>query len=246
MSDPTTVTTNDGVELNVVSDGDPGDPPLLLVNGAYCAVPVWDNVIAELAREFRVIRHDVRGTGRSTAGTPNACAFERYGADLVTIADAFEIDRFHLWGMAWGARVALVTAALNPDRVDRLVVSDFAIDPADPDAQRRGAKEAAAARASAGIAEPPKPAGWNDHDDPESATLTIEATRLHHDLMPFVQATYARTLILTGDLDPNLASSRRALPGFADADLEVIPHTGHGIVRQRPDVATERVLAFLR
>ena len=57
--------------------------------------------------------------------------------------------------MAWG-RVALVTAATHPAAVERLVLSDLAIDPADVDAQKQGRVDAKAARADAGIAETPR------------------------------------------------------------------------------------------
>jgi pimeloyl-ACP methyl ester carboxylesterase len=64
--------------------------------------------------------------------------------------------------------------------------------------------------------------------------------------MPFVEHVTAPTLIATGEFDPNLASSRRALAGFADARLEVLPLTAHGSVMQRPDLVTATVSAFLK
>jgi pimeloyl-ACP methyl ester carboxylesterase len=53
------------------------------------------------------------------------------------------------------------------------------------------------------------------------------------------------TLIATGDHDPNLISSRRALVALADARLEVLPLTAHGSVMQRPELVAETVLGFL-
>jgi len=147
--------------------------------------------------------------------------------------------------MAWGARVELVTAARHPDRFDRLVLSDLSIDPEDPDAQKAGGIAAKAERAAAGIAEAARPEGWNTHDDPHEAVKALAATRRLPDLMPFVEQVSMPTLIATGDHDPNLVSSRRALAGFADARLEVLPHTGHGSVMHRPDLAAELVLGFL-
>lgn len=236
-----------GVGLHVEIDGTGGADAttLLLVNGAFCTTRVWDNAIADLARSFRVIRHDVRGTGRSDPGPSEEYRFERYADDIAELFDHFEIARGLVWGMAWGARVALVTAARHPQLVERLLLSDLAIDPADPEAQRAGAKAAAAARAEHGIVDAPKPNDWNTHLDPDEATKAMAATRHHPDLMPFVTQVQAPTLIATGDHDPNLVSSRRALPGFAGGELTVIPHTGHGFVRQRPDLVPELILPFL-
>lgn len=239
------IATDDGVELHVALDGDPELPALVLVNGAFCAIPVWNNAIDALAQSFLVVRHDVRGTGASEPGTDDAYTFERYSADIIEVCRHLSIDRAHVWGMAWGARVALVFAALYPDRVDRLVLSDFAIDPADPEAQKAGMRAAAEARTEAGLEEAPKPAGWNDHRDPGEAGKAIAATHAHPDLMPFVIRVRSPTLVLTGEHDPNLVSSRRALGGFTDARLVEVPLSGHGLIRQRPDEVIANVIPFL-
>lgn len=230
-------------ELNVEVEG--GGPALVLVNGAWCTLRSWDTIVGPLADHFTVIRHDVRGTGRSAAGPPEENTFEQFADDIVALAQSNGFEQFHLWGMAWGARVALVTAARQPDRVARLVLSDLAIDPADVDAQKQGSVAAKAARSEAGVAEAPKIAGAFDHDDRDAAGAALLATTKHPDLMPFVEKVVAPTLIATGDFDPNLESSRRALGGFADARLEVLPLTAHGSVLQRPDVALAAALEFL-
>jgi len=156
---------SDGVELHVRVDG--AGPDLVLVNGAFCSLRQWDGVIDALASRHRVIRLDVRGTGRSGAGPADGYTFERYADDIAEIAatvgaDSFATvgaDSFSLWGLAWGARVALVAAARHAARVDRLVLSDFAVDPADLDAQLRGMQTAKEARAAQGIEEVAPPAG---------------------------------------------------------------------------------------
>jgi pimeloyl-ACP methyl ester carboxylesterase len=233
----------DAIELHVEVDGE--GPALVLVNGAALTTRQWDGVIEPLAAAHTVVRHDVRGTGASSPGPQSGYTFEQYGLDIVAIADNLGLETFDLWGLAWGARVALVTAAQHPDRVRRLVLTDFSIDPADLDAQKRGAGEAKAARAAAGIVDPPIPDGVRDHRDPGAMQAAMAATLLHSDLLPFVEQVRAPTLIATGDHDPNLASSRRALPAFATARLVELELTGHGSVLYRPDVVTEAVLDFL-
>ena len=81
--------------------------------------------------------------------------------------------------------------------------------------------------------------------DPTSTALTLSATKLHPDLMPMVQKVDSPTLLVTGEFDPNLVSSRRALVGFAAATLEVLPLTGHGSVLQRPDLCAGVAASFL-
>jgi pimeloyl-ACP methyl ester carboxylesterase len=233
-----------GAELHVEEDG--SGVPLVLVNGAFCTTRQWDRVVPELAESFRVIRHDVRGTGRSGPGPDEGYRFEQYADDIVAVCDELGVARAALWGMAWGARVALVAAARHTDRFDRVVLSDLAIDPADTAAQKTGARAAAEAREQNGIPSVPPPEGWNAHDDIDRARKALAASMHHPDLMPFVKRVAQPTLIATGEHDPNLESSRRALDGFTNARLEVLAHTGHGSVLQRPDLVVGFVARFLR
>jgi len=237
------IETDDGAGLQVEEHG--AGPTVFLVNGAFCSLRQWDHVVRDLADSFRVIRHDVRGSGCSRGGPAETNTFEQYAADIVTIGEHLETGPGALWGMAWGARVALVAAARHPGRFSRLVLSDLGIDPADVDAQKAGARRAAEARAREGIAEVERPAGWRDHEDFDAARRAMAATFAHPDLMPFVAKVKMPVLVATGEHDSNLVSSRRALAGFEDGRLEVLAHTGHGSVLQRPDLVARTVMPFL-
>ena len=62
-----TVTTADGVTLNVVEAGDPAAPPLVLLHGFACSSRYWQRQLADpvLTERFRVIAPDLRGHGDS-------------------------------------------------------------------------------------------------------------------------------------------------------------------------------------
>lgn len=209
-------------------------PALVLVNGAGCTVRQWDAIVDKLNGRHTVIRHDVRGTGRSAPAPHSSYRFETFAEDIIAFTADLGFEQFDLWGMAWGARVALVTAALHPGTINRLMLSDLGIDPADPAAQKAGALAARQARDTAGVPHAPKPEGAFDHDHPDELPLALAATKRHPDLMPFIRDVQCSTLIATGEFDPNLASSRRALAGLADGKLELLPLTAHGSVLQRP------------
>jgi len=237
------IETDDGARLHVEEDG--SGPPVFLVNGAFCTLRQWDHVAAELARSHRVIRHDVRGSGRSGGGPDEGYCFEQYADDIALIGDRLGAGPGAIWGMAWGARVALVAAVRHVERFGRLVLSDLGIDPADVEAQKAGAKAAAEAREHEGITAIPRPEGWREHEDFGAAKKAMAATFQHPDLMPFVTRVKIPVLIATGEHDPNLVSSRRALAALADGRLEVLAHTGHGSVLQRPDLVAATVAPFL-
>jgi pimeloyl-ACP methyl ester carboxylesterase/predicted glycosyltransferase len=110
----------DGVKLAYeVFGDDPARPTVVLL-------PTWQIVhsrhwkaqVPYLARHFRVVTFDGRGTGRSsrpvgaTAYTNLVCA-----ADVVTVLDATGTDRAVLAGLSCGATWAVHAAADHPDRV---------------------------------------------------------------------------------------------------------------------------------
>jgi pimeloyl-ACP methyl ester carboxylesterase/predicted glycosyltransferase len=114
----------DGVKLAYeVFGDDPGRPTVVLL-------PTWQIVhsrhwkaqVPYLARHFRVVTFDGRGTGRSsrpsgaTAYTDLVCA-----ADVVTVFDATGTDRAVLVALSCGSTWAVHTAADHPDRVSGIV-----------------------------------------------------------------------------------------------------------------------------
>ncbi|MFC6683790.1 alpha/beta fold hydrolase [Marinobacter koreensis] len=56
---------SDNIQLHAVTDGDPGNPALVMVHGYPDNLRVWDRIVPDLAREFFIVRYDVRGAGLS-------------------------------------------------------------------------------------------------------------------------------------------------------------------------------------
>jgi len=86
----------------------------------------WRRVIPELAKRYRVIVPDLRGTGgseRPALGYDKATIAE----DLVALMSELRIERAHLVGHGMGAMVAYAFAAAHPERVRALVVIDMAM-----------------------------------------------------------------------------------------------------------------------
>ena len=204
----------------------------------------WDLVVTRLADRYRLIRFDVRGHGGSPpARNPErGHTFEQYADDANGLLDHFGVTTCHVWGFAWGARGALAYSALHPERVSSAALYDASIGAADRDAQREGTREAVRRQRAAGIRFQP-PAGWNVHADPDAATASLRAAG-RFDLPAAAARLSMPTLVATGDLDPNLASSRDLVARAPNARLVVLPDVGHGSVLQRPDLVVETWLAF--
>jgi 3-oxoadipate enol-lactonase len=92
--------------------------PVALVHAGICDSGMWDPQWRSLAGSCRLLRHDMRGFGRSPL-PPQPYSNAR---DLLDVMDAAGIDRAVLVGTSLGGRVALEVALAAPDRVSALVL----------------------------------------------------------------------------------------------------------------------------
>src|SRR5207237_6896618 len=110
-----------GLQFHVLDEG--SGRPVILLHGFPDTGDLWRNQIPALVEGgFRVIVPDLRGRGRSSK--PPAVSDYRLSTivrDVTGILDALGIERAHIVGHDWGAGVAWLTAALAPQKVDRLV-----------------------------------------------------------------------------------------------------------------------------
>jgi len=82
----------------------------------------WDDALAALQRQFRVLRYDQRGFGMSEK--TRVITMDGIVADLVALLDALRITGpVHLIGCAMGAAIALACAGRHPARVGRIVAA---------------------------------------------------------------------------------------------------------------------------
>lgn len=99
---------------------DPWSAPetVILHHGNAKNARLWYAWVPLLAREFRVIRLDARGFGRSTVPPPGyPWSLEGFATDLIHLMDHLGIDRAHLVGETIGGTIALQTAYQFPDRL---------------------------------------------------------------------------------------------------------------------------------
>lgn len=92
--------------------------PVVLIHGGFGDRRMWDDQFDVLARDYRVLRYDHRGFGRSPA-PDTAYSPVR---DLVQLLDRAELDRVHLVGNSLGGALAITFAILHPERVRSLTV----------------------------------------------------------------------------------------------------------------------------
>lgn len=127
-----------GVTLTYETQGNPADPPLLLIMGLGMQLTSWPDSFcnALVARGFYLIRFDNRDSGLSTKlqqhGVPNVkVAFVKsmlrlrvasgytlgdMARDAVGLLDALNIRKAHIVGASMGGMIAQIIAAENPER----------------------------------------------------------------------------------------------------------------------------------
>lgn len=115
-----------GVTIATQSFGTHTNPALVLNMGATASMLGWpDEMCHALAeRGLFVVRYDNRDTGLSTTYPPGAPSYavEDMAADLVSVLDAYGIDRAHVVGMSLGGLIGQVAALSTPDRVATLML----------------------------------------------------------------------------------------------------------------------------
>lgn len=96
--------------------------PVLLVPGLSGRGSFWASQVTALARDFRVVVHDHRGTGRSTHSRIRY-SVEQMAGDVLKLMDTLGIESAHLVGHSTGGAIGQVLALDHPRRLRSLVLS---------------------------------------------------------------------------------------------------------------------------
>src|SRR5262249_18748398 len=115
---PLTTVGDVNISYNVQGEGD----PLLLINGFGSSSAGWHPELAQgLARSFRLVTLDNRGTGLSDKrDEPTSIA--QMADDALAVLDALGIERAHAMGISMGGMIAQELALRQPRRVMSLVL----------------------------------------------------------------------------------------------------------------------------
>jgi pimeloyl-ACP methyl ester carboxylesterase/DNA-binding CsgD family transcriptional regulator len=82
------------------------------------AVSTWTR---DLARDFRVVRYDCRGTGLSDRA-PFDLSPEAQVTDMEAVADYYGLGPFAIWGSIGGSPASILFASSHPRRVSHLML----------------------------------------------------------------------------------------------------------------------------
>lgn len=242
--------------------------PVLLVMGLGMPATGWWRTIPVLAKRFRVIAFDNRGSGRS--GRPRGpYTLAQLVGDALAVLDAAGEETAHVYGISLGGMVAQELALRAPERVRSLVLGATTAGGAGhelPDAEtvgflrRRGSM-------------PPEEGVWASipymygpatlEHAPERVAEDVEqrmrftpdrdgylaqlAAAWRHDTTARLDAIGMRTLVLHGNADRivPIANGRRLAERLPAARFHELDGAGHLYMTDAPE-ADRVVLRFLR
>jgi pimeloyl-ACP methyl ester carboxylesterase len=200
---PEKVEKINGVDLCTESFGDPSDPTVLLIMGAFASMLWWPEAFCRRLAEGgrHVIRYDNRDTGRSIAyplGHPGY-SLEDLADDATMILSAYGVNRAHLVGMSLGGMIAQIVALKYPERVLSLsLIMSSVFGPPNPDLPGPDDRIVAYHRSSASP-------DWNDK--PAVVNYSVEGWRLlSGSAHAFDESTVRETAVREVDRSANLPS----------------------------------------
>ncbi len=255
--------TVDRIHLHYELTGTRG-PLVVLTHGLGGRLEFFTPHVEGLARDYRVLRWDLRGAGRS-AKPPGPYSPERFAADLAGLLDHVGEARAFVVGHSGGGVVAQRFALDFPSRVDGLVLASTS--------SEVGSKATAAWNRLAdtverkGFGSPerdPDPRGFGPAfaaAHPEVVRALAAETRAND---PVAYAASARafgaynwtaelgriaapTLILQGLADQMTPPGGSVIlsRGMPRSRLVMVPDAGHNLPIEMPELFTTAILAFL-
>jgi 3-oxoadipate enol-lactonase len=100
-----------------------GDPPLVLIHGAFADVSMWDPQWQFFANKHQLLRYDLRGHGRTGPSTLQQYTIDTFADDLATLLESLAFHRPVICGQSFGGVVAQALAVHHPGSLRGLILS---------------------------------------------------------------------------------------------------------------------------
>jgi pimeloyl-ACP methyl ester carboxylesterase len=219
---------------------------ILLHHGIGAHSGIWTDWIFGLIEQYRIVRFDMLGFGRS--GVPEAgfpWSIDLLSDDLIAVADATQTARFHFVGESIGGTIGLYAALRHRERLASLTMSNAGhvgssiqrVESWRRTMDERGmagwSDDFMADRFHPGALSPER-RDWyaaQQASDDRHSVLNALAVLVEMDLSAQLPAVRPPVLILHPDASPFIpvAVATQLHVGLPDAELHVIGHAKHGM-----------------
>jgi pimeloyl-ACP methyl ester carboxylesterase len=241
-----------------------GAQAIVLIHDGVVNSASFDDMWPILCRDFRVLRYDRRGYGKS----PGAKAPYSPQEDLAAVMAAAKMDRASLVGFSFGGGLAVSYAVRHPEQVERLVLSGTVLNGFQPtktfgDHVTRIMMPMIIGNMDAVVANAEK-SGWvmaPGHPEAKAKALAIlkaSPQDLRHQMhdpikgwpsdLPRLPGLQVPTLIMTGDHDiaDNQATSGAAQALIPGSRRIVIDDAGHLMQLEHPKEIAALIADFVK
>jgi 3-oxoadipate enol-lactonase len=251
-----------GLYYEIAGEGD----PLVLIHGGLVHSGLWDDQFEVFAQQYRVVRYDVRGFGKSKSP---ASYYSNHG-DLRDLLEYLGIERAYVLGLSMGGMIAIDFTLAYPQHVAALLPIAAGLSGYRTTSNRtlRDELEAAYERGDKERAVELSLQVWTDgpHRTPDQVDPNvrerIRAMTIHTFDLPDVEQWLQRleppaidrlaeihvpTLFVVGDQDVEdiLKIGDLIVANVPGAQRAVIPGTAHHLNVERPAEFNRIVLDFL-
>jgi pimeloyl-ACP methyl ester carboxylesterase len=111
-----------GIRLRVKESGPRNGRVVILLHGFGSSLETWDAWARALSSEFRVVRFDLPGSGLTGPDPTGDYSDARCIQILIALMNRLGVSNASFVGNSMGGRIAWTFAAVQPARVDRLVL----------------------------------------------------------------------------------------------------------------------------
>ena len=113
----------DGKKVHYIEKGN--GEPVILIHGFLYHTVMWKKNLDALAEHFKIYVIDLFGWGFSERLNETEYSFERYAKQVTGFMDALNIQKASLIGQSMGGGISVYVAAINPERINRLIFNWF-------------------------------------------------------------------------------------------------------------------------
>lgn len=253
------------IQINCEISGKEDAPIIVLSHSLSSSMVMWNPQLDVLEPDYRVLRYDMRGHGRSDV-PQGSYTLEQLAADVISVLDTLEIDTVHFVGLSIGGMIGQCLGLNYSDRLRSLVLCDTAsVIPVDARPLFEDRKEAARKEGMQALVEGTLER-WFTPDFLKLNPPVIDVIR--QQILATPVAGYAGcsdailgldyqarlseiplpTLIMVGEDDPGtpVTASEAIHAAIPHSELKVIPSAAHLSNIEQADTFNETFLAFLK
>lgn len=242
----------------------PADAPVCVLGPSLgTALELWDPQVPELARDWQVLRYDLRGHGGS-ATPPGPYTVAELATDVLALLDGLGMDRVAYCGLSLGGAVGSWLALHHPRRISALVLCCTAAKFGEAQTWHDRAERVRTEGVEWLVG--PSTERWftsafpaRDPDEVERLAAMLRATDPEgyagccealgdFDVRDRLRDLDVPTRVVAGDSDPAtpVALMRELADGVRGADFVVVPEAAHLANVEQPAAVTGAIVEHLQ